>query len=473
MNFRHKIAAIVFLVIASIGASNAQVLIQVDPHEAGKVIPENFLGLSFETSSTLPDTNGRYPYFDPTNRPLIQLLHTLGVKNVRIGGNTSDRPSVPIPSIADINEVFSFAKKAHVRLIYTLRLRDSTPSTVQQTAKHIMDRYPDQVDCLVVGNEPNVYEHTYPKYAADLKAFYPAILSSAPRSKFCGPSTTPGSGVWVNNYVRDFHQMPQLYQITQHSYPGGNSRRVSDASAGRANILSSAFEKNYQKLYDVFAPTVEAAGLKYRLEETNSYYNGGAKDVSNTFASSLWALSYMYWWLDHDAQGINFHTGDQVAAGEVQTPCWYATFWKTPAGLDIHPIAYALAAFHLAGHGTLIPVKLSAAPDSLEAFATIQRDGELYVTLINKNFGNTAKQVDTEIQFPPGYAYANTMTLDAPDAQVAATTGIRLGGSLIHPDGTWSGRWTKIPVNQQQGFIKLHLQPASAVIVRMATSTKH
>jgi hypothetical protein len=343
---------------------------------------------------------------------------------------------------------------------------------VQQTAKYIMDHYPDQIDCLVVGNEPNVYEHTYPKYASDLKTFYPAILSSASRSKFCGPSTTPGSGLWVNNYVHDFHEMPQLLQITQHSYPGGNSRKVSDASAARADMLSNAFEQKYQKLYDVFVPTVQAAKLKYRLEETNSYYNGGAKDVSNTFASSLWALSYMYWWLDHDAQGINFHTGDQVAAGEIQTPCWYATFWKTSAGLDIHPIAYALAAFHVAGHGTLIPVKLSAAPDSLEAFATLQQAGELYITLINKNFGNE-KQVDTQIQLPYGYSYANIMTLEAPNAQIAATTGIRLGGSLIQPDGAWSGRWTKIPVSQGQGYVRLHLKPASVTIIRLGTSMKH
>jgi hypothetical protein len=266
--------------------------------------------------------------------------------------------------------------------------------------------------------------------------------------------------------------MPQLYEVTQHSYPGGNSRKVTDPAAGRADMLSRAFEQKYQKLYDVFVPTVEAAGLKYRLEETNSYYNGGAKDVSNTYASSLWALSYMYWWLDHDAQGINFHTGDQVAAGEVQTPCWYAIFWKTGSSLDIHPIAYALAAFHVAAQGTLVPVKLSSAPDSLEAFATVRHDGELYITLINKNFGSTAKEVDTEIQLPAGYTHADTMTLESPNAQVAATSGVRLGGSSIKSDGTWAGRWTKTPVNRQQHSFTVHLKPASAVIVKMTLLKK-
>lgn len=314
-----KLLSIASLATLSLGSAFGQVTVHVDPHATGKPIPENFLGLSFETSATLPDAKGHYPYFDPANQPLIPLFNTIGVKSLRIGGNTSDRPSVPVPTTVDIDQVFAFAQRANVRMIYTLRLRDSTPPQVPLTASHIMEHYPALVDCLVVGNEPNVYEHTYPKYAEDLKAFYPAVLSVAPHAKFCGPSTTPGSGTWVNSYIKDFHQMPQLYQVVQHSYPGGNSRKLTDPAAARANMLSANFEHDYQHLYDAFVPTALSSGVQYRIEETNSYYNGGAKDVSNTFASSLWALSYMYWWLAHDAQGINFHTGDQVAAGEAQT----------------------------------------------------------------------------------------------------------------------------------------------------------
>lgn len=474
MKFLQNILSTLFCVAAvCAGTSNAQVLVRIDPHVTGKPIPENFLGLSFETSATLRGTDGRYPYFNPTNAPLIQLLETLGIKSIRIGGNTSDRPSVPTPTPADIDEVFSFAQKANVRLIYTLRLRDSTPSQVQQAAKHIMDRYPDQIDCLVIGNEPNVYEHTYPKYAEDLKKFYPEVISVAPKARFCGPSTTPGSGVWVNSYIHDFHQLPELYQVTQHSYPGGNSRKVSDPSTARAAMLSNAFEQEYQKLYDVFVPTAKTAGVQYRIEETNSYYNGGVRDASNTFASSLWALSYMYWWLAHDAQGINFHTGDQVAAGEVQTPCWYATFWNTPHDLDIHPIAYALAAFHLADHGALVPVQLSSAPDFVEAFATIAPNGDVYLTLINKSFEATAKKVDLRVQLPQGLVNVDTMTLTAPKAQIAATSGIQLGGASINSDGHWAGRWTQVSNKQSHSTVALTLSPATALIVKMSSAKRN
>ncbi len=58
-------------------------------------------------------------------------------------------------------------------------------------------------------------------------------------------------------------------------------------------------------------------------------------------------LDYLYWWAAHQATGVNFHTGDKVAAGEQQTPCWYAIFRSAPDGYEINPIAYAIKAFDL------------------------------------------------------------------------------------------------------------------------------
>ncbi len=455
--------------IVSVGAA-AQSVVTVNPAAAGKIIPGNFIGLSFETSSMLPSADGHYQYFTPKNQNLIQLFHTLGVRSLRIGGNTADRPSVAVPKPADIDQVFGFARRADAKVIYTLRLRDSTADSVQQTAKYVMDRYASQIDCLVVGNEPNVYEHTYANYAANLKAFYPAVLAVAPTSHFCGPSTTPGAGGWVNGYIKDFGSMPQLYEVTQHAYPGGNGMKVADPAAARVKMLSAGFENSYQRLYDVFVPNAIAAGVKYRIEETNSFYNGGAKNVSNTYASSLWALSYLYWWLEHDAQGVNFHTGDQVAAGEVQTPCWYATFWNTPTGLDVHPIAYAMTAFHLAATGRLVHVTVSPAPEGVEAYATVSPRDDVYLTFLNKNSGPEAAAVQLRIPLPAGYSSAESMTLEAPGANIAATSGIRLGGASIESNGTWTGHWSRIKAGGHS--VSLILPSATAIVLHLSKSAQ-
>ena len=53
-------------------------------------------------------------------------LKLLGVKSVRVGGNTCDNPAVAVPSEKDIDNFFAFAKAAGVKVIYTLRLKGAT-----------------------------------------------------------------------------------------------------------------------------------------------------------------------------------------------------------------------------------------------------------------------------------------------------------------------------------------------------------
>ena len=63
---------------------------------------------------------------------MVHLFHTLGIKHLRIGGNTSDRNVKQMPGEADIDSVFAFAKAAGVKVIYcltllTMAIRKRTP----------------------------------------------------------------------------------------------------------------------------------------------------------------------------------------------------------------------------------------------------------------------------------------------------------------------------------------------------------
>jgi len=75
-----------FLVFAS-GSSWAQsaVTVALSPNNPGAAIPQDFNGVSYETSALLGGN-----YFRSSNQPLLRMFSLLGIKDLRIGGNTSD-----------------------------------------------------------------------------------------------------------------------------------------------------------------------------------------------------------------------------------------------------------------------------------------------------------------------------------------------------------------------------------------------
>jgi hypothetical protein len=136
--------------------AQSSVTVAIDAKAASTGISPLFSGLSFETQMALPNADGQY-YFRPSNKPLVTLFRTLGIKNLRVGGNTADRDTVNIPNDADLDSLFAFAEAAGVKVIYTLRLNNGDPKQAGQIARYIMQHYKSDLVCLAIGNEPNVF----------------------------------------------------------------------------------------------------------------------------------------------------------------------------------------------------------------------------------------------------------------------------------------------------------------------------
>lgn len=445
--------------------------VSVDAETVGAAIPDEFVGLSFEMESLFPDDQGKY-YFHKENQPLIALFAVLGIKSLRVGGNTADRPNVPVPSGSDIDNLFEFARAAGVKVIYTLRLRKGDPEVAAQIAKYIMDHYRSDLACFAIGNEPNVFTQDYSVYRDEWRKYIELITSPeyAPSARFCGPSSTPGKAEWCRDFARDFGSSGRIAFIAQHAYPGGSGRRVIDPVAGREVMLSESWVKSYESFYESFVPTVSGLGLTYRIEETNNYFHGGAVDVSNTFAAALWGLDYMYWWASHGAIGLNFHTGDSVAAADATTPCQYASFTISTGGYKVHPIGYAIKAFGLGAHGNLVPLRISSNTEgiALTAYATKADDGTLYVTLISKETGPHPRDVNVTIVPAASFARAEVISLTSPDKNLAGTSGVTLGGAEIKEDASWSGSWTTLGNSSGKGEYTIFVSAVSANVVRLS-----
>ncbi|MDR3703785.1 MAG: hypothetical protein P4L56_29315, partial [Candidatus Sulfopaludibacter sp.] len=299
---------------------------------------------------------------------------------------------------------------------------------------------------------------TYRRYWNELAA---AVKGVAPDAKFCGPAAG-GVTAWARSFAEDFARSGEIAAVVQHEYPGADGNLIRGAPA-RDAMLSRGWTELYDRLYTSFAVTARANGLPFRLEETNNF-TGGAKDATDTFAASLWALDYLHWWAAHGASGLNFHNRRWILNTTV--------FPVNPAddglksGYQVHPIAYGIKAFDLGGHGTLAPLTI-ANPEAVNVTAYAVRDGsDLFLTVINrKDPGADPIDATVTILTPGNAGKAEAIFLTAPDNELASKEGITLGGAAIR-DGAWDGKWTAAAADAG-GKIAVRVSGVSAVVIKI------
>ena len=478
MNVRTISAVAAIALSICVGAAvGAPLDVTVETGTPGAAIAPDFLGVSMEIKALLPNEKGEY-YFGAENKALIAMFQQIGIKNLRVGGNTTDTPGIEVPRGEKIDRLFGFTRAVGIKVIYTLRARVAKEIQGEERkqayidlgkndgeiAKYIMDRYTGDVVSFEIGNEPNVFEKTYAGYKSLFENISHTVKlpEYAPEAIFCGPNTTPGQMHWVDSFAEDFGDSGEVNLLTQHAYFGGNSRAGKDQAAARAAMLSKQWAGNYWEMAGGMMVISGEHKLPYRIEETNSFYNGGAKDVSNSFASALWGLDYLYWWASHGASGLNFHTGDKVAAGDEQAPCWYALFWTSDHGYKANPLAYGAKAFAMGSQGRLCRVKMDVGERNITAYGVVGEDKNLYVTLINKDHGEKAEGATVALHANGFGGQAEVLTLSVPGGDISKLEGETLGGATIGEDGSWDGKWAAA------GGGGIELAPASAVVVRIA-----
>lgn len=461
------------------GSAQSSIRIELDPQESQIPIAPEFAGLSFEMTVVLPKQEGMY-YFDAKNAAGIQLFHTLGLKSLRVGANAVDDPKVAIPNEADADHLFAFAKAAGIKVIYSFRLKNGNPDDAAALAKYISDHYAANLDCFCIGNEADAYYKTYEEYVAHLRPFYETITRAVPSAKFCG---TGCAGTNYNEqYIADFGKSGTVSYICSHLYELGQGRRQKDPVVGRDNMLNvnaTNALRPRQNAFNKLGKLALDAGLPYRVEETNNYSIGGALDMSDTYASAIWGVDYMYWWASQRALGINFHSGNKVSAAGDYSGSKYTPFVELAAGgFEMRPLAYGIAAFNLGGHGKLIPAKVTvtSAPDPvatdarLRAYATIAPDNSIYVTAINRSYGNKAEEDWITLAAPPNYTHAKVISLTMPGGDVAAKTGMTLGGAPIEKDGSWQGQWTALPDFAAANGCRVKVPAATVAVIKLSGS---
>ena len=119
-------------------------------------------------------------------------------------------------------------------------------------------------------------------------------------------------------------------------------------------------------------------GIPYRISECNSFNGGGAAGVSNSYASSLWLIDFLFDAALGGATGVNMHGGGQA-------PGYTPIADDSGAVIEARPEYYGLLFFSLAGAGTLLQTQLSAGSVDVTAYAVKTASGGLNLILVNKD----------------------------------------------------------------------------------------
>jgi hypothetical protein len=461
------------LLIPHLAAAQTQpVTIVVAADGGGGDLAPRFLGLSYEMSMLLP-RDGQY-YFDPNDQALVNTFKTLGIKSLRVGANAVDDPRIPVPQEKDIDELFNFARAAGVKVIYSFRLKHGDPDDSARLAGYIAAHDADTLDCFAIGNEPNFFLKTYKAFFAQWKPHYDAILKAVPDAMFDGPSA---NGSYALELAKAMFAGGHLVMASDHYYFLGSGREgEKDPTANRARFLSNTLHAQYTEDYAQVGAVLAARGVPYRIDELNSCYNGGAKGSSDTYASTLWALDCTHWWAAHHILGMNYHTGESVGRDGTFGPPNYAAFLRQPDGngFVMRPQAYAYLAFSQGAHGRPLGVRIQApSMFNFNAYAYRDHDDSIYLTLINKSFGDQAQPALVFLHMPQstGAGTWQRMDLVQKDRNVAAKAGVMLGGASIDPQGIWSGQWKKIK-GGNAGSLTVLVAPASATILQFSPASR-
>ena len=116
------------------GPGTHPVTIAVDGGHPGPVVPDDFVGLSFERGPLVAgDAGVSGNLFSPAESSLVTLFRNLGLGSLRIGGATVDQ-LIPAGTGTDgftgIDNLFAFAAAAGVTVIYSLRLLSPAASPI-------------------------------------------------------------------------------------------------------------------------------------------------------------------------------------------------------------------------------------------------------------------------------------------------------------------------------------------------------
>jgi Glycosyl hydrolase family 79 C-terminal beta domain len=449
----------------------------------GRPIPPGFLGLSLEYPSIETYAGDDPNAIDPVFERLVRNLNPGQAPVLRIGGDTTDWTWWPVPGLAEppgvrytldqrwLAVTRALSRGLGARLILGINLEADNVELASTEARRLVAGIGrGSVRALEVGNEPALYgsfpwyrtsdgrkvpgrppRYDVPAYMRDFTRFAAAL----PPLPLAGPAL--GASNWMRNLGPFLSSQPRLGMVTLHRYPLQlcYTSTKSSMHPTLGHLMASTASTGLADSFTRGVATAHAHHLPLRVDEINSVSCGADRAVSDTFASSLWAVDAMFELARVGVDGVNLHTfpgaGYELFKLTHDRGHWRAT---------VAPEYYALLMFARAAPpgSRLLRITGASAPQ-LKVWATRAADGTVRVVVINKR--PHARSIALRLTRASGDATLER--LQAPS--LTASADVTLGGQSFgsHTEtGALAGAQRTDPVSATDGRYVIAL-PAAGV----------
>jgi len=416
----------------------------------GSIAP-GFVGLSFEKNRL------QNRYFSAANTNLIGLFKRLGPSIMRIGGSSVDatawtpagKGSTTLQiAPSDIDALAAFVKATGWQCLYGINLKGleagaTVPTTTALGAAEIAyaaQAFGTSLMGVELGNEPDEYGFwTVTQFETAWDSMRTAILASTPNVVITGPDAAAN----VPNWTVPFSQWAtesKISLLTEHYYTGSGTSPTSTAAALLTYpdpLLTGP------KFLGGLQPAAANIGVPYRMTECNSFNLGGSPGVSDSYASALWAIDYLFTCAQFGASGVNFHSG-----GDGNSYTSIADDYVNTV-IGVRPEYYGMLLFTLAGTGPLNMTTVSAGSLNVSAYAVQTASGGMNIVIVNKDSTNN---LQVTIQLPKSTPSASLLEMTqlstgATGPSLAAvptsltsgdqSAGVSIQGAEVGVDGTF------------------------------------
>jgi hypothetical protein len=431
--------------------------LSVSSTSVGSIVPA-FAGLSYEKNSMA------LPRFTASNANLIGMFQGLGTSLLRIGGNSVDKTTWTPDGAgqtsgqvapADIDALAGFLKGCGWSVLYGVNLATSTPTLAAEEVAYAVKSLGSSLYGIEIGNEPDLYgsngyfsSWNLQDFETLWQQFRTAILQSSPDVVITGPADATNITTWTVPFGQ-YATSQQIALLTQHYYRGNGQSSSSTAAA-----LITPDPTLVSDLAELKQGAAQI-GVPFRLAETNSYYNGGADGVSDSYASSLWVIDHLFNIALGGGVGANLHGGGN---GDGYTPIADSN----GVVVEARPEYYGVLLFTLAGQGTLLGTTLSAGGLNATAYAVQGTNGELNLVVVNKD---STQNLNLSIDCGRSVNSATLLAMTGPS--LTATSGVQIQGASVGIDGSFAPQ-AAYTLSSSGSQVSCYVAPLSAVLIKVS-----